>query len=339
MLVAARPATGADLDVDPPTAAAGASADAGATAAHLSTATSADADTDAASAGRAHAATQALDAAIATAAGAADGDLAGALVALARFGIPDCLAPAGEPPDALRARADRALAVARTRAAAAAAATDPSAILGALLDEPFALFGPLPTGQVQWRDAPQPAPAIGWLDQVGRARAATGALSDLLLCDEALGRPSALALAQLPHVASEPSLIDDAAALTEPRHVALVHLPAGARLPKPAAGLLVDAWVEPVPNRQETAGVAFHLERPASEPPQACLIAVPPDRAAPWSTASLEAVLAETLDAARMRAVPAEALEATTQLLPALQFAFNPAGETISTNFSGLAEA
>ncbi len=66
---------------------------------------------------------------------------------------------------------------------------------------------------------------------------------------------------------------------------------------------------------------------------------MPPDRAAPWSTANLEAVLTETLDATSMRVVPAEALQATTQLLPALQFAFNPAGETISTNFSALAEA
>jgi hypothetical protein len=317
VLVAARRATDADLDPDTQTAAA----------------------VDADAAQRAHAAAQTLDAAIAAATGAADGDLAGALVALARFGVPDCLPPAGEPADAQRARADRALAVARTRAASAAAATDPSAILGALLDEPFALFGTVHTGKVQWRDAPEPATAVGWLDQVGRARSATGALSDLLLCDEALGRPSALALSQLPLVEGEPSVIDDAAALTEPRHVALVHLPAGAKLPKPAAALLVDAWVEPVPNPQETAGVAFHLERPTSQPPQACLIAVPPDPAAPWSTATLEAVLAETLDAARMRAVPAEALQATTQLLPALQFAFNPAGETISTNFSALAEA
>jgi hypothetical protein len=134
-------------------------------------------------------------------------------------------------------------------------------------------------------------------------------------------------------------MIDDAAALTEPRHVALAHLPAGATLPEPAAALLVDAWVEPMPNAQETAGIAFHLERPASQPPQACVVAVPPDLAAPWSTASLEAVLVETLDAVRIRAVPAESLQATQQLLPALQFAFNPAGETISTNFSTLAEA
>jgi hypothetical protein len=294
---------------------------------------------DAGAAQRAQVAAQALDAAIAALAGAADGDLTGALVALARFGIPDCLPAAGEPIDAQRARAGQALAVARTRAATAAAATGPAAILGALLDEPFALFGTVQTAQVTWRDAPQPATAIGWLDQVGRARSATGGLSDLLLCDEALGRPAGLALSQLPDVGGEPSMIDNAAALTEPRHVSLVHLPTGGSLPQPAAGLLVDAWAEPVPNPQETAGIAFHLERPASQPPQACLVAVPPDRAAPWSTASLEAVLTETLDAVRMRVVPAESLQATMQLLPALQFAFNPAGETISTNFSALAEA
>jgi hypothetical protein len=97
--------------------------------------------------------------------------------------------------------------------------------------------------------------------------------------------------------------------------------------------------VEPVPDPRATAGIAFHLEHPATQPPQVCLVAVPPDRAAPWSVAILEAVLTETLDAARIRVVPAEALEAASQLLPALQFAFNPVGETISTNFSALAEA
>ena len=86
VLVAARPATDADLDPD----------------------TQAAAAVDADAAQRAHVAAQALDAAIVAAAGAADGDLTGALVALARFGIPDCLPPAGEPIDAQRARADRA---------------------------------------------------------------------------------------------------------------------------------------------------------------------------------------------------------------------------------------
>jgi hypothetical protein len=175
------------------------------------------------------------------------------------------------------------------------------------------------------------------LDLVGRARTGAGALSDVLLYDEALGRRPSFALIQQPHDPSEPTVLDVSAALSDPRHLTLIRLPLGSTLPAQSAAIVVDGWVEPVPNAQETAGLAFHLERPASQPPQACLIAVPPDPAAPWTTATLEATLLETLDAARMRAVPAEAVIGAAQFLPALQFANNSAGETVSASFSGLA--
>lgn len=263
--------------------------------------------------------------------------LSSALVALAKSGVSQALPTAGESVDASRDRATQALTIAKRRAAAASAATGAAAVLSALFDEPFPVFGTLTTTTVAQRDAPNPAAAIGWLDQVGRVRAGTGALSDVLLYDEALGRAPSFALAQLPNTPDEPSFIADAAALTDPRQVTLVHLPQGGTLPAQAAALLVDGWVEPVPNAAETAGIAFHLQRPASQPPQACLIAVPPDRSAPWSTTTLEAVLLETLDAARMRAVPADALDSVVQFLPALQFAANTANETVSTSFTGLA--
>jgi hypothetical protein len=271
-----------------------------------------------------------------TATAAAPG-LADALVALARFGIPESLPVDGEAITAASDRLTRAVDVARRRAAAAAAASGVGAVLSALLDDPFVVFGALPLSALPQRSAPDPAATIGWLDRIGRVRAGAGALSDLLLYDEGLGRGPAFALAQLPHDPAEPTLIADAAGLPDPRQLTLIHLPDGRPLPTQAAAVLIDGWVEPVPKAQETAGLAFHVPRPASQPPQACLIAVPPDRDAPWSTASLEAVLLETLDAVRMRAVPAEALTGGVQLLPALQFAFNPAGETISTSFAGLA--
>ncbi len=273
----------------------------------------------------------------ASAAANAAGELSAALVGLARFAVPQALPTAGESVDASRDRATQVLTIARRRAVAASAVTGAAAVLSALFDEPFPVFGTLTTTTVAQRDAPDLATAIGWLDQVGRVRAGAGALSDVLLYDEALGRAPSFALAQLPNTPAEPTLIDNAAALTDPRHVTLVHLPQGGTLPAQAAALLVDGWVEPVPNATETAGIAFHLERPASQPPQACLIAVPPDQTAPWSTATLEAVLLETLDAARMRAVPADALDGAVQFLPALQFAANTANETVSTSFTGLA--
>lgn len=266
--------------------------------------------------------------------------LTDALVGLARFGVPQSLPAPGASAEALRDRTTQAVEVARRRAAAATAATgagSPGAVLAAVFDEPFVLFGPLDTSAFPQRDAPTAAAAIGWLDLAGRVHPGAGALSDALLYDEALGRPPSFAAIQQPNDPSEPTVLDPSAALPDPRRFTLLGLPLGSTLPAQSAAILVDGWVEPVPNAQETAGLAFHLERPASQPPQACLIAVPPDPAAQWTTATLEAVLLETLDAARMRSVPAEALLGAAQFLPALQFANNTAGETVSASFSGLA--
>ncbi|MBA5865020.1 MAG: hypothetical protein GDA65_20270 [Nitrospira sp. CR1.1] len=75
------------------------------------------------------------------------------------------------------------------------------------------------------------------------------------------------------------------------------------RFDQPFAGLLIDEWVETVPSPRETTGVAFHYDQPNSAPPQALLLAVPADRRATWDLNSLEAVLQETMDLARLRAV------------------------------------
>jgi hypothetical protein len=261
----------------------------------------------------------------------------GALLALARFGVPQSLPPPGESQDASRDRLIRALDVARRRVAGASATTGAPAKLSALFDGPFPVFGSLATADLAQRSAPDPAAVVDWLDRLGRVHPGVGALGDLLLYQEALARTPAFGLLQLPDDPAEPTLLDGAAALPDPRHVTVVHLPLGGSLPAQAAALLVDGWVEAVPKATETAGLAFHVQRPSSQPPQACLIAVPPDPVAPWSTATLEAVLLETRDAARMRAVPAEALTAAAQFLPALQFAANTAGETVSTSFAGWA--
>ena len=71
-------------------------------------------------------------------------------------------------------------------------------------------------------------------------------------------------------------------------------------------GLLIDEWVETVPSPSETTGVTFHYDQPNGAPPQALLLAVPSDRRATWDLNSLEAVLHETMDLARLRAVAPE---------------------------------
>ena len=196
-----------------------------------------DTPPDPAATARAAAAAQALDQAIAAAAAAiaavagAAAALTDALVALARFGVPHSLPAPGESPDALRERAVAALDVARRRAVAAATGPDPAAVLGALLDEPFLLFGMVATAAFPQRDAPSASAAVGWLDLAGRARTGVGALSDVLLYDEALGREPSFALIQQPHDPSEPSLLDQSAALPDPRHLTLFRLPLGTHAP------------------------------------------------------------------------------------------------------------
>jgi hypothetical protein len=114
-------------------------------------------------------------------------------------------------------------------------------------------------------------------------------------------------------------------------------LPANA----PVAGLWIDEWVEVIPNAQVTTGIAFNFDEPSSQAPQAILVAVPPDDSPRWDLSHLEAITSEALDAARIRAVDPETLDAHTdvgQLLPALCFGLNLQNHTVSTDFRRVAE-
>ena len=86
---------------------------------------------------------------------------------------------------------------------------------------------------------------------------------------------------------------------------------------QPLSGLLIDEWVEVVPNARETTAIAFQFNPPDACAPQAWLLAVPPvpDRA--WTRGDLHRVLLETLDLAKLRAVDAEALGELGHYLPA----------------------
>src|SRR5439155_21077104 len=114
----------------------------------------------------------------------------------------------------------------------------------------------------------------------------------------------------------------------------LLHEPAPAATPTGAqlAGLLVDEWMEVVPNGDETTGIAFHHDAPGSAPPQAILLAVTPAKATHWSLDWIEAILLETLELAKLRAVDPDLLQDAGTLLPATWLAFNRAGDAVSTD-------
>jgi hypothetical protein len=193
-------------------------------------------------------------------------------------------------------------------------------------------------GSVRIQDG-DPMASLTWFRRMSRVREGVARLDAAVGYAEAAetGEKLSLSIAQLPHVSEE-------------RWVALP-LQAGRGLPggklsiavqsssaldvgKPLAGLLVDEWVETVPGASETTGIALPYDRPNSAPPQAMLLAVPPELEAPWTVGTLQQVLLETLDLARVRAVDPDALDEVGQFLPAACFAVNTAGDTVATDFT-----
>jgi hypothetical protein len=101
-------------------------------------------------------------------------------------------------------------------------------------------------------------------------------------------------------------------------------------------GLLLDEWTEVIPAAQETTGIAVHVDRPDSEPPQAMLLVTPPAKTGSWNTRDLVAAITETFEAAQARAVEPEHLDDTAyaQLLPATVMSATPQPITISTDLA-----
>ena len=80
-----------------------------------------------------------------------------------------------------------------------------------------------------------------------------------------------------------------------------------------------------------------NIDEPAAHPPHAILVAVAPPTEPHWGVDVLEAILLETLDAARLRAVTPEQLSSHSdleQILPAMYIGLNLRNHTVSTDFT-----
>lgn len=104
------------------------------------------------------------------------------------------------------------------------------------------------------------------------------------------------------------------------------------------AGLLLDEWPERIPSTNERAAVTFHYERPKARAPQILLLAVCPDNRATWDDDLLLGTIQEALELAKMRTVDYDSVLRVGQILPALYFALNLQGATVSTNFTRFEE-
>jgi hypothetical protein len=105
---------------------------------------------------------------------------------------------------------------------------------------------------------------------------------------------------------------------------------------KQQCGLLLDEWTEVIPAREETIGVAFHYDRPNSEPPQVMLLAMPSDFRGSWQWQDLVNILHETLDMAKKRAIEPANIDSRdyARFLPAVVSSMTVYPLTSSLNFA-----
>jgi hypothetical protein len=183
-----------------------------------------------------------------------------------------------------------------------------------------------------------PLAATTWFARMARVRDGVGKLNAALSYSEALntGERLQLTLAQLPFSANDRWLALSFNSGIPPAGKLSLAVQSVSPLDvgQTLAGVLIDEWVEVIPSPTEITGIALQYDQPSAAPPQTILIAVPPEIGQPWTIWSLQQVLLETLDLARIRAVDSEALDEVGHYLPALYFACNTLGDTVSTDFT-----
>jgi hypothetical protein len=168
--------------------------------------------------------------------------------------------------------------------------------------------------------------ASRWLSRIARVRPGAGRLDRLLFYGEALGTTAArrIRIGQLPFQSSDrwiglPPTPDFP--LAGDKLSLVIHAPANFSFATPFVGLMIDEWVETVPRPTEMTGLAFNFDQPDARAPQAMLLAVAPDVSgtrAPgqWDVDTLAAIVSETLDLARLRAITPDETVWVEDVLP-----------------------
>jgi len=91
-------------------------------------------------------------------------------------------------------------------------------------------------------------------------------------------------------------------------------------------GIILDGWLEMIPNKEETTGLAYHFNQPNSEPPQTILLSISPEleEGGKWKWSNLENSILDTLKLAKIRAIDYDALQGMGDMLPGLYLPTNP---------------
>jgi hypothetical protein len=85
-----------------------------------------------------------------------------------------------------------------------------------------------------------------------------------------------------------------------------------------SCGLVLDEWMEIIPERKETTGISMHYNQPDARAPQYILLAVTPEKTGNWKIEDLALTVEEALNMAKLRAVEPEHVDFSmfSQLLP-----------------------
>lgn len=195
-------------------------------------------------------------------------------------------------------------------------------------------------GQSSTLVAADPQAPSRWLLQLTHVRPGTSRLDASFSLARLLGAAAPdLLLGQLPAIDNDKwlGLGIDPANLPKKGRVAFACVTQGDHTNQNHyAGLLIDEWPERIPSTQENAAVAFHYEEPKVRAPQALLLGVCPDGRKIWDDDLVTGILEEALELAKIRTVDLDSVQQVGQILPALYFAMNLQGATISTNFASM---
>jgi hypothetical protein len=176
-----------------------------------------------------------------------------------------------------------------------------------------------------------PMQAMTWLLEVGRVHRGAGMCAEMLDLVEVLNPAALIAfqVAQLPNIDGEPWVAARNPTAPGARlDLVCITDAATATAVGPIAGLVLEAWTEPIPGGQATTGVALHFDRPGAQPPQAVLLAMPPDDG-DWTTRHIESLLIETLELVMVRAIGPETLTRLGHTLPAVTIASGAVVDTV----------
>jgi hypothetical protein len=179
-----------------------------------------------------------------------------------------------------------------------------------------------------------------WFQRMARIRPGVSRLDAALLYAEALAGATLTRfdVAQLPPAAGDRWLaLTQSGAKPSGRLSLVAFAPQSIASGAAVAGLIIDEWVEVLPDAQHITGISLHHDDPTARAPQALLLGVRPDDFPEWTLESVEGTVLEALDLAKLRAVDPDALNGLGHYLPALYFAYNTGGpqvDTISTDFN-----